>query len=108
MGTSSTIETLNLQNNKIDFLPEELFNCAKLTSLDLSHNRLKSLPDSMGKLSSLTSLDISRNSITSLPAQLGELSKLTSVPHHIPHFTLGSISLPLYHSSLCTLYYINI
>lgn len=79
MSVSSNIETLNLQSNKIEAVPDELFKCVKITSLDLSHNRLKTLQEAIGKLSSLTFLDLSRNQLTSLPSQVGDLSKLTSV-----------------------------
>ncbi len=45
---------LNLDENKLESLPDELGRLTNLTSLFLSYNRLTSLPDTMSRLTALT------------------------------------------------------
>ncbi|XP_075058492.1 DISP complex protein LRCH3 isoform X2 [Mixophyes fleayi] len=93
-----SLESLNLYQNCIRYVPEATLNLQALTFLNLSrnqltslpghlcslplkvliasNNKLDSLPEEIGLLRHLTELDVSCNEIQALPTQIGKLESL--------------------------------
>ncbi|XP_063298929.1 DISP complex protein LRCH3 isoform X1 [Pelobates fuscus] len=93
-----SLESLNLYQNCIRYVPEATLNLQALTFLNISrnqltslpgylcslplkvliasNNKLDSLPEEIGALRHLTELDVSCNEIQTLPAQIGKLESL--------------------------------
>ncbi|XP_043926631.1 DISP complex protein LRCH3 isoform X2 [Protopterus annectens] len=93
-----SLESLNLYQNCIRFIPEAVLNLQTLTCLNVSRNQLStlpayvcslplkvlivsnnkllSLPEEIGQLRHLTELDVSCNEIQTLPPQIGNLESL--------------------------------
>ncbi|XP_068137388.1 DISP complex protein LRCH3 isoform X3 [Hyperolius riggenbachi] len=93
-----SLESLNLYQNCIRYVPEATLNLQALTFLNLSrnqltslpghlcslplkvlitsNNKLDSLPEEIGLLRNLTELDVSCNEIQTLPRQIGKLDSL--------------------------------
>ena len=67
---------LNLENNKLEGLPESIGELQELVSLDISENQLSSLPDRIGELQELRNLFLNQNQISSLPNTIGDLANL--------------------------------
>ncbi len=60
--------------NRIEFIPEDIINLAKLAKLDLSNNSLKEVSESLTKLKGLEYLHLNGNKLKDIP------SKLVSMP----------------------------
>ncbi|XP_056354602.1 DISP complex protein LRCH3 isoform X17 [Oenanthe melanoleuca] len=93
-----SLETLNLYQNCIRFIPEAVLNLQSLTFLNISRNQLStlpvhlcrlplkvliasnnklvSIPEEIGQLRQLTELDVSCNEIQTIPPQIGNLESL--------------------------------
>ncbi|XP_076798942.1 DISP complex protein LRCH3 isoform X2 [Arvicanthis niloticus] len=93
-----SLESLNLYQNCIRYIPEAVLNLQALTFLNISRNQLStlpvhlcnlplkvliasnnklvSLPEEIGHLRHLTELDVSCNEIQTVPSQIGNLEAL--------------------------------
>ncbi|KAL1787454.1 leucine-rich repeat and calponin-likey domain-containing protein 3 isoform X3 [Sigmodon hispidus] len=93
-----SLESLNLYQNCIRYIPEAILNLQALTFLNISRNQLStlpvhlcnlplkvliasnnklvSLPEEIGLLRHLTELDVSCNEIQTVPSQIGNLEAL--------------------------------
>uniref|UniRef100_A0A8D0PPH6 Leucine rich repeats and calponin homology domain containing 3 n=1 Tax=Sus scrofa TaxID=9823 RepID=A0A8D0PPH6_PIG len=93
-----SLESLNLYQNCIRYIPEAILNLQALTFLNISRNQLStlpvhlcnlplkvliasnnklvSLPEEIGHLRHLTELDVSCNEIQTIPSQIGNLEAL--------------------------------
>ncbi|CAB3385193.1 Hypothetical predicted protein [Cloeon dipterum] len=61
------LEEIHLQFNRLEQIPEEIFQLPALVSLDVSNNKLQSLPYLMWKASKLKELNASFNLLRELP-----------------------------------------
>ena len=75
----STIQALDLSQQKLSRLPEEIKKFNNLKYLNLSSNQLNVFPFEIGKLNSLIYLDLASNKLSILPAEIGELTNLTGL-----------------------------
>lgn len=73
---SSNLKLIDLQNNKLESLPEEISNLRYLEKLKVDHNRLTELPAKLSQLERLQTLTASNNALKSLPAGIEELIRL--------------------------------
>lgn len=64
MKADKNLKNLDLSFQKLQSIPEYLFEMVALENLNLSHNQLQELPRDILKLKSLKNLDISWNHIT--------------------------------------------
>ena len=71
-----TLTTLCATANRLDALPDSMFELTKLEVLELACNRLRALPADVGRLASLRRLLLDDNQIESLPPSLSRLAKL--------------------------------
>ncbi|XP_041898618.1 DISP complex protein LRCH3 isoform X7 [Corvus kubaryi] len=93
-----SLETLNLYQNCIRYIPEAVLNLQSLTFLNISRNQLSilpvhlcslplkvliasnnklvSIPEEIGRLRQLTELDVSCNELQTIPPQIGNLESL--------------------------------
>ncbi|XP_071422182.1 DISP complex protein LRCH3 isoform X4 [Pithys albifrons albifrons] len=93
-----SLESLNLYQNCIRYIPEAVLNLQSLTFLNISRNQLSTLPvhlcslplkvliasnnklvvipEEIGQLRQLTELDVSCNEIQTIPPQIGNLESL--------------------------------
>ncbi|NXG26387.1 LRCH3 protein, partial [Grallaria varia] len=93
-----SLESLNLYQNCIRYIPEAVLNLQSLTFLNISRNQLSTLPvhlcslplkvliasnnklvvipEEIGQLRQLTELDVSCNEIQTIPPQIGSLESL--------------------------------
>ncbi|XP_051637595.1 DISP complex protein LRCH3 isoform X12 [Manacus candei] len=93
-----SLESLNLYQNCIRYIPEAVLNLQSLTFLNISRNQLStlpvhlcslplkvliasnnklvSIPEEIGQLRQLTELDVSCNEIQTIPPQIGHLESL--------------------------------
>ncbi|ELP94043.1 dual specificity phosphatase DUPD1, putative [Entamoeba invadens IP1] len=74
----TTLNTLDLSENKITDVTNEVLNWTSLTLLNLSHNKITNA-DFIFQMTSLKSLNLSYNSITTIPSDLKSLSNLTEL-----------------------------
>lgn len=72
----TSLRSLVLSDNSINFIPESFGNLVNLESLDLSGNRISELPESFGNLGQLKTLRINGNTLTALPVGLKKLEQL--------------------------------
>ena len=61
------LKSLNLEDNRIQSIPQMRFQSKKIEKLNLSNNYLKSIPDWIFELTHLKELNLARNRIRSLP-----------------------------------------
>jgi Leucine-rich repeat (LRR) protein len=73
------LKILNLNGNRMNTLPKELFELEQLVELDLGSNKLKALPPEIAKLKNLKKLNVSFMTLKHLPNELTELSNLTEL-----------------------------
>lgn len=71
-----SIETLHLNGQPLDKLPEWIKHLTNLKSLALSSCQLKEIPEWIGDLEHLTFLSIADNQIQELPDSIGNLTNL--------------------------------
>jgi len=64
------LNTLNVQRNEIETLPEQFNFPRNLQKINLGGNKLTTLPSSLGNLKFLMELDVSNNQISTLPDSL--------------------------------------
>jgi hypothetical protein len=75
-----SIETLTIDTNLLNELPEQIGQMRSLTSLSARNNQLSSLPDTVSALVSLKSLNLDSNQLSILPVDaLACLTALTSL-----------------------------
>ncbi|KAI6157939.1 hypothetical protein BKA82DRAFT_4063737 [Pisolithus tinctorius] len=70
------LNSLKLQNNRLEQLPWYLPRLCNLKYLNISNNKFVQLPSVICKLPALLDLDVSFNMITDLPEDIGELVQL--------------------------------
>ncbi|XP_063162342.1 DISP complex protein LRCH3 isoform X3 [Candoia aspera] len=115
-----SLESLNLYQNCIRYVPEAILNLQSLTFLNISRNQLStlpahlcslplkvliasnnklvSLPEEIGQLRHLMELDVSCNEIQTVPPQIGNLSSLRDLNirrNHLVHLPEELAELPL-------------
>ncbi|CAI9576097.1 unnamed protein product, partial [Staurois parvus] len=115
-----SLESLNLYQNCIRYVPEATLNLQALTFINLSrnqltslpghvcnlplkvlvasNNKLDSLPEEIGLLRHLTELDVSCNEIQTIPTQIGKLESLRDLNirrNHLLQLPEGLADLPL-------------
>lgn len=86
------VRWLILTDNKLDFLPPSLGQCANLQKLMLAGNQLEQLPDEMAACEKLELLRISANRFTSLPEWLFSLPRLAWLAYAGNPLSLGNES----------------
>ena len=114
----SNLQILELKNNKLKFIPEEIFLLPNLKCLKLDGNYIKEIPqkmfDSLKQLeilslydniinkipsdisimrSNLIYLNLAENHLDSIPTELGELRNLSSLHLEHNHFSILPITL---------------
>ncbi len=67
---------LDLRNNYIEEIPAEMAQLTSLEVLNLNNNRLSTLPDNFGELKSLLKLELNENEFEELPASITGLTNL--------------------------------
>ncbi|XP_008118216.2 DISP complex protein LRCH3 isoform X2 [Anolis carolinensis] len=115
-----SLESLNLYQNCIRYIPEAILNLQSLTFLNISRNQLStlpvhmcslplkvliasnnklvSLPEEIGQLRHLMELDVSCNEIQTVPSQIGNLDSLRDLNlrrNHLVHLPEELAELPL-------------
>ncbi|GJJ11455.1 hypothetical protein Clacol_005688 [Clathrus columnatus] len=95
-GTQHNNLELYLMGNRINALPQELFELDRLVVLSLRGNKLTSLPPAIRRLRSLRELNIANNSIKFLPAEIQELQLNTLHLHPNPFEILPDMSTRLH------------
>ncbi|XP_077204182.1 DISP complex protein LRCH3 isoform X5 [Paroedura picta] len=115
-----SLESLNLYQNCIRYIPEAILNLQSLTFLNISRNQLStlpvhlcsiplkvliasnnklvSLPEEIGNLRHLMELDVSCNEIQTIPSQIGSLESLRDLNirrNHLVHLPEELAELPL-------------
>ncbi|XP_061493545.1 DISP complex protein LRCH3 isoform X8 [Rhineura floridana] len=115
-----SLESLNLYQNCIRYIPEAILNLQALTFLNISRNQLStlpvhlcslplkvliasnnklvSLPEEIGQLRCLMELDVSCNEIQTIPSQIGSLDSLRDLNlrrNHLVHLPEELAELPL-------------
>jgi hypothetical protein len=61
------VQVLQLENNRIDALPEDVGELPNLLRLDCSTNNIRSLPVSMGRLKKVQRIDAANNMLARVP-----------------------------------------
>ena len=79
------LQVLRLDHNNISTLPDELFNLP-LVALSLSFNSLFKVPKKISNLKSLNFLSLAENHIQDLPSELGDLRGLRTLHIHKNEF----------------------
>lgn len=67
---------LELNQNRIDWIPKDLCQLSRLTHLDLSMNQVSSIPDEVSSLVALRTFKIDRNPLLSIPSSIASMSWL--------------------------------
>lgn len=75
-GFFSQIQSLDLQDNDLLYLPENIASLFQLENLELDHNGLMNLPESIGDLGNLRYLRADNNKLERLPESIGNLKML--------------------------------
>jgi len=70
------LKHLNLNNNKLQFIPDEIGSLDLLEVLKLDDNQLQFVPATIGLLNNLKLLSLSNNQLQSLPDTLGSFGNL--------------------------------
>ena len=72
----SHLQTLHIENNQIEALPDSISACAALVKLTASTNLLQSLPPSMAGMRKVQRLDFANNMIRRVPPVMGHMRTL--------------------------------
>jgi len=75
----STLEYLNLDDNKIEKISDEISKLTFLKTLILSRNHLTSIPNGIAKITNLEKLNLSSNKITTILNYISNLISLKSI-----------------------------
>lgn len=67
---------MDLEENKLESLPNEIAYLKDLQKLVLTNNQLTTLPRGIGHLTNLTHLGLGENLLTHLPEEIGTLENL--------------------------------
>jgi hypothetical protein len=67
---------LYLNNNNLNFIPEEIFMLKELRKIDLNNNHIKSFPTNLDQLPQLIILELAGNKIQIIPSWISKLSAL--------------------------------
>jgi hypothetical protein len=68
------LRSLNLAENRIEFVADDIGRLSHLTMLDLGHNQISMLPDTLGALRSMRDyLYLHHNRLIMLPGSIGRL-----------------------------------
>ena len=70
------LNSLRVQNNRMDKLPEVFSQLRSLKFLNISNNKFQSFPSVIPEMTNLLDLDISFNMISTLPPEIGRLTSL--------------------------------
>lgn len=70
------LNSLRVQNNRMDKLPEVFSQLRSLKFLNISNNKFQSFPPVIPEMTNLLDLDISFNMISTLPPEIGRLKSL--------------------------------
>lgn len=70
------LKTLILNNNRIEYLPNEISSLVKLETLNISENQLKTLPNTLSQLKMLKQINLSKNNLSEIPIELCQLKQL--------------------------------
>lgn len=70
------LQVLRLENNRLEFLPDNFGELHSLIKLDVSTNCLRQLPASMGRLKRIQRIDAANNLLTRVPPAMGHLKSL--------------------------------
>ena len=73
---SKNLKLIDLQNNKIEALPEEVADLTFLEKLKIDNNLIKVLPSKIGRLQMLQTLTACNNQLSMLPPAFEELFRL--------------------------------
>ena len=76
-GNLTGLYELNINLNKITFLPKSIGMCTSLKILKAEVNLLKTLPDSFSKLLNLSICEMNENEFEAVPEVIGQLKGLT-------------------------------
>lgn len=74
-----SLTILDLGNNRLEAIPDSVFDLTALEKLSLNHNRLSQLPSRIASLSNLKYLHLAENKLSALPREIGDLNKLTTL-----------------------------
>ncbi|XP_067008597.2 leucine-rich repeat serine/threonine-protein kinase 1 [Anabrus simplex] len=80
--TAPVLEELYLQDNRLDQIPESIFQLPALVTLDVSNNKLQSLPYNMWKAPKLKELNAAFNLLRELPSNPPEEHTRLPSPVH--------------------------
>ncbi len=70
------LKTLILNNNRIEYLPNEISSLVKLETLNISENQLRTLPNTISQLKMLKQINLSKNNLSEIPIELCQLKQL--------------------------------
>ncbi|EFC42614.1 predicted protein [Naegleria gruberi] len=87
-----SLTSINLSNNKLEFLPQALNEMNTLTKIDISENVLLSLPSTISHLVNVEELDISNNYLMTLPDDIKKLKKLKNFQYYNNEYLQSEIS----------------
>jgi len=73
LGELEYLEQLYLKGMRLDYFPDWIRQCKRLTRLNVNDNHIQALPDWLGELRKLKLLYVRGNQIAALPASITEL-----------------------------------
>jgi len=79
LANLSSLETLNLNMNMLEEIPDVIGKLSNLKKLRLEHNNLIEFPDCIGNLKKLEELYVMHNQLTSLPRWIERLASLQTL-----------------------------
>ena len=79
LSLMTSLQTLEMNVNKLTDIPEELCNVTSLTELRIEDNSVKCIPDSIGSLKNLKNFEFMGNRIQTLPDSFAQLSSLKCI-----------------------------
>ena len=103
IGEFANLRSLNMRNNKFSILPITIWQLTKLQMLDLSDNLILELPESIGKLLDLRTLWLHNNRLKRLPLNLNRLSQLQKLSLSEEYFRKNEVESSLKEISLSKL-----